>query len=1012
MTQIGDFGDMFGATGGEAAHEQDEVLDIARQAFHLAAPPGDYSPFRSKTMALLLLLSQLPRTPLSRQQVGLMIDFGMYTGGRDIPTLSQYESALEHITSISHEPKLSQHTGSFGHIFSYKNLSKAIELDLLNPKVSPHLSFYPRRRGASDDVQDHNFMNLKLDPASLTPMVRIRRDGKDNDFFIGEPVLDNRGRYLVPVRWFESNGELFGDVTILKQTDTTLQESEESDEIAVVKLRSFNRDVFRLYSLENEMLPTTSPLRQLAAGKRFVSIPLMIHMDDLGGGRSRKFDPHYAVSIVNAALPRKLRSQSGNIRLFTMASKVSPLEICEALVKSLHTVFNDPLSTILAHSREPILVRMFPLVMPADNVMANELASTRSMAAKMSCRICKVVKTSIADFLQIHEYRSPSQTKEVLKLRLDCAEKNQRGAYDKLAAKHGVRDASSDDAANILFETYVKLRADGKKGAALKSEMSDLRARLEDGVMFNPLLGDPTLPAGFNVNWQTVSDRLHGFALGPGRYLILCLQANLSDDNKDRLRVLLEAAPTNGMEAGEELPAKYLLDHLGSLVGREISLLFQSLVPALAHLVALDQLSKKPNKKLPGILKAFRAGGELMRLLQVPCLPKDDLDQYLDQLEDARLGYIAACAPLMPKSLLSRTKWHLSAHWQEHIRDFGLLSNYATDSFETQNAVYRAASVHSPRTAPSRDICTRIAREEFLRHIVDGGLYRNPKTGELEEPGDGLKNLLSMLPKLRLAMGIGARSESTSSHCFEQPLPQQPHKASYPPADFPLLDRDYGEIVGTMFKVLAAPQDKIRSGDFAIFEFKEEKNWPDGYGFEDYTMDRLEIVRIKSFFKPTTSEGAKLPDPLRLAHAVVEQVRHLGTGEDDVEPSTGMVRLEVTGKVGILPLQGFLCTVNVVHDCVFGECSIDGGGRAMYQERTLLSTTEPALIHTDSPAWLLNNHLHRSGWLAAPLYPVPAPGPTIEQIVLAAEGSDATNEDAMFATAGEDDDEDQGGGGA
>ncbi|GAA6009566.1 uncharacterized protein JCM10292_006678 [Rhodotorula paludigena] len=67
-------------------------------------------------------------------------------------------------------------------------------------------------------------------------------------------------------------------------------------------------------------------------------------------------------------------------------------------------------------------------------------------------------------------------------------------------------------------------------------------------------------------------------------------------------------------------------------------------------------------------------------------------------------------------------------------------------------------------------------------------------------------------------------------------------------------------------------------------------------------MDRLEIVGIKSF-KPTTSEGAKLPDPLRLAHAVVEQVQHLGTGENDVEPSTGLVRLEVTGKVGILPLQ-------------------------------------------------------------------------------------------------------------
>lgn len=48
---------------------------------------------------------------------------------------------------------------------------------------------------------------------------------------------------------------------------------------------------------------------------------------------------------------------------------------------------------------------------------------------------------------------------------------------------------------------------------------------------------------------------------------------------------------------------------------------------------------------------------------------------------------------------------------------------FATEGFESFNAIIRSASIHSNRHAPSRDIAHRMAKGNRVRHLMGGGVF-------------------------------------------------------------------------------------------------------------------------------------------------------------------------------------------------------------------------------------------------------------------------------------------------
>ncbi|KAI8824864.1 uncharacterized protein EV422DRAFT_516452 [Fimicolochytrium jonesii] len=73
--------------------------------------------------------------------------------------------------------------------------------------------------------------------------------------------------------------------------------------------------------------------------------------------------------------------------------------------------------------------------------------------------------------------------------------------------------------------------------------------------------------------------------------------------------------------------------------------------------------------------------------------------------------------------LLNHNKFHIILHILDCMRRLGPPMLYATEKFESFNAIMRNHSVHTNRHAPSKDIAVRFARYQTMRHLVSGGYY-------------------------------------------------------------------------------------------------------------------------------------------------------------------------------------------------------------------------------------------------------------------------------------------------
>jgi hypothetical protein len=77
----------------------------------------------------------------------------------------------------------------------------------------------------------------------------------------------------------------------------------------------------------------------------------------------------------------------------------------------------------------------------------------------------------------------------------------------------------------------------------------------------------------------------------------------------------------------------------------------------------------------------------------------------------------------------NKPKFHILLHLPTHIRRFGPASLFATEPFESFNALIRAKIIHSNRLAPSHDIAVAFAHTNRVRHLLSGG-YHHVRHGE------------------------------------------------------------------------------------------------------------------------------------------------------------------------------------------------------------------------------------------------------------------------------------------
>ncbi|KIJ47110.1 hypothetical protein M422DRAFT_164417, partial [Sphaerobolus stellatus SS14] len=126
-------------------------------------------------------------------------------GVSDVPSISvgkEIDKALQASCGI----ETRRYQGKLGHIYYANDLAGIIAQEIANPKVRPHLHFYPEICGSHVAEARHaqRWLN-EVDDTLLTPMTHVG----SQDFYIFEPTLAMHKRILMPHHYFIREGNMY-----------------------------------------------------------------------------------------------------------------------------------------------------------------------------------------------------------------------------------------------------------------------------------------------------------------------------------------------------------------------------------------------------------------------------------------------------------------------------------------------------------------------------------------------------------------------------------------------------------------------------------------------------------------------------------------------------------------------------------------------------------------------------------------------------------------------------------
>lgn len=165
----------------------------------------------------------LPRSVFSHRQLDLFLWLLKVNQVDDVPsvkTMQSMNAMLQKLCGIDTIP----YKGALGHKYYVNNLSQIIAQvrqfpseactehstkptqEMANPRVRPHLAFYPEDAGQrlSEARQAARWLH-EAPGDQLMPMARIG----SKDFYVYEPAMLTDGSICMPSRWFLRGGTLF-----------------------------------------------------------------------------------------------------------------------------------------------------------------------------------------------------------------------------------------------------------------------------------------------------------------------------------------------------------------------------------------------------------------------------------------------------------------------------------------------------------------------------------------------------------------------------------------------------------------------------------------------------------------------------------------------------------------------------------------------------------------------------------------------------------------------------------
>ncbi|CAD6932922.1 unnamed protein product [Tilletia caries] len=207
-----------------------------------------------------------------------------------------------------------------------------------------------------------------------------------------------------------------------------------------------------------------------------------------------------------------------------------------------------------------------------------------------------------------------------------------------------------------------------------------------------------------------------------------------TETQKVEIAARLSAAPMDAVARTGALRGSWLVSNAGGLVGKDLKSIAQ------VAATAFYPMMKNGTMELE-VWGAWSAVGQLGRLLFVEEIDRKDLHKYKEEVKCAIMVFLGTAAVAFPAQILSKPKFHMLLHMADNIEQYGPAKGFSSERYESFNAVLRKASICSNRSAPSKDILTRVQNQELIRHVAASGCWI--KNGRVSTPSPLLKTLLS-----------------------------------------------------------------------------------------------------------------------------------------------------------------------------------------------------------------------------------------------------------------------------
>ncbi|EIW74149.1 hypothetical protein CONPUDRAFT_133377 [Coniophora puteana RWD-64-598 SS2] len=388
------------------------------------------------------------------------------------------------------------------------------------------------------------------------------------------------------------------------------------------------------------------------AGKRPVySIPVIVFLDDVSGNQSKQWNEHFSCYMSTGALPREKLSEEFHVRFIATSPHATPLEMMQGIRTSMEKTFQNPVEAYDCETKEEVLLQVYPLLFAGDNPMQSELCSCAGLNANHFCRTCMCGGTQ--------EYK---RSDEGFKSFFMLAEASR---------STGIKD----HLAQPILDSIVKIGQDLRKATPDRAAVTPDVSLTETGV---------------DIHKDTPTEILHTILLGVVKYFWAQTTTLLEKDKKlGVFQSRLHSVEESGLNI-PKLSAEYMCQYKGGLIGKHFKCLSQVMAFAVHGLVPQD------------VLDAWIVTGRMVVLLWHTEI--ENIDDYSRDLNQIISNFLHITAKCSPSIIISKPKFHFLIHLVFYIRRFGPALLFSTERYESYNAVFRAASIHSNHQAPNRDI--------------------------------------------------------------------------------------------------------------------------------------------------------------------------------------------------------------------------------------------------------------------------------------------------------------------